>query len=151
MRIELDCQPISLPPGGRGTTEVVEGARAISVYRLFYPYRITVYKNPSRPCGRLSLLTKCLKKHSHSNMHKKQNTMFALAMQGWRGRSPLQKKRCHPEAASADRLAAEGSRAAPIYKRGAEPARGDLMRITVKLESKVVVCTFIRQNNKITV
>jgi len=30
--------------------------------------------------------------------------MFALTKQGRRGRSPLQKKRCHPEAASADRL-----------------------------------------------
>ena len=30
--------------------------------------------------------------------------MFALAKQGCRGRSPLQKKRCHPEGASADVL-----------------------------------------------
>ena len=29
-------------------------------------------------------------------------TMLALAKQGCRGRSPLQKKRCHPEGTSAD-------------------------------------------------
>ena len=41
--------------------------------------------------------------------------MFALAMQGVKGAAaPFKKERCHPEAASADRLAAEGSRDAPI-------------------------------------
>jgi hypothetical protein len=42
---------LCLPPGGRGTVKTVEGARATSVYRLFYPYRITVYKPPSQPQG----------------------------------------------------------------------------------------------------
>ena len=72
--------------------------------------------------------------------------MFALAK--WvQGRSPCKKKRCHSEAASADRHAAEESRAAPIYKRGAVPVQRSLMCINVKLKSNVVVRTFKRQNN----
>ena len=56
--------------------------------------------------------------------------MLALAKQGCRGRSPPAKEeRCHPEAASADRLAAEGSRADPIYKGGAVPLRRSLLCI----------------------
>ena len=71
--------------------------------------------------------------------------MFALAK--WvQGRSPCKKKRCHSEAATAVRLAAEESRAAPIYKRGAVPVRRGLMCIIVKLKSNVVVRTFERQN-----
>ena len=56
-------------------------------------------------------------------------------------------KQCHPEAAPAGRHAAEGSRAAPIYKGGAVPVRRSLMCINVKLKSNVVVRTFERQNN----
>ena len=53
-------------------------------------------------------------------------SMFALAKRG-AGAEPLQKKRCHSEAASADSHAAEESRAAPIYKGGAVPVRSVLM------------------------
>ncbi len=49
------------------------------------------------------LLTKYNKNRTYSNMHKKQKAMFALAMQGCRGRSPLQERRCHSEAALASR------------------------------------------------
>ena len=79
-------------------------------------------------------------------MNKKQKAMFAH-INGVQGRSPCKKKRCHPEGASADRLAPEGSRAAPIYKRGAVPVRSGLMCIIVKLKSNIVVRTFERQNN----
>ena len=66
---------------------------------------------------------------------------------GVQGRSPCKKKRCHSEAATAVRHAAEESRAAPIYKRGAVPVRSGLMCIIVKLKSNVVVCTYKSQNN----
>ena len=56
--------------------------------------------------------------------------MFAIAKRG-AGAKPLQKERCHPEAAARRQFSAEGSRAAPIYKRGAEPVRSGLKRITV--------------------
>ena len=52
--------------------------------------------------------------------------MFALAKRG-AGAKPLQERRCHPEGASADDSAPEGSRAAPIYKGGAVPVRSVLM------------------------
>jgi len=70
--------------------------------------------------------------------------VFALAKRG-AGAKPLQERRCHPEGASADDFAPEGSRAAPIYKRGAVPVRRRLMCINVKLKSNVVVRTFERQ------
>ena len=72
--------------------------------------------------------------------------MFALAKRG-AGAKPLQERRCHPEGALASRLAPEGSRAAPIYKRGAVPVRSCLMCIIVKLKSNVVVRTYKKQNN----
>ena len=75
-----------------------------------------------------------------------QTAVFALAKRG-AGAKPLQERRCHPEGASADDSAPEGSRAAPIYKRGAVPVRSGLMCIIVKLKSNVVVRTFERQNN----
>ena len=59
-------------------------------------------------------------------------SMFALAKRG-AGAKPLQERRCHPEGASADDSAPEGSRAAPIYKGGAVPVRRNLMCIIVKL------------------
>ena len=62
--------------------------------------------------------------------------MFALAKRG-AGAKPLQERRCHPEGASADRLAPEGSRAAPIYKRGAEAVRGSLMCIIEQIKSNI--------------
>ena len=70
--------------------------------------------------------------------------MFALAMQGWRGRSPLQKKRCHPEAAPAGRLAAEGSRDAQIVLCASRCWRSGL-HCTKKLnvcENGKSLCTF---------
>ena len=42
--------------------------------------------------------------------------MFAQTSRGMGAKPPMKKKRCHPEGASADRVAPEGSRAAPIYK-----------------------------------
>ncbi len=56
--------------------------------------------------------------------------MFALAKRG-AGAEPLQGRRCHPEAATAVRHAAEGSRGAPIYKRAAVPVHRSLMCIIV--------------------
>ena len=58
--------------------------------------------------------------------------MFALVKRG-AGAKPLQERRCHPEAAARRQFSAEGSRAAPIYKRGAVPVRSGLMCIIVKL------------------
>ena len=52
--------------------------------------------------------------------------MFALVKRG-AGAKPLQERRCHPEAAARRQFSAEGSRAAPIYKRGAVPVRSVLM------------------------
>lgn len=84
--------------------------------------------------------------------------MFVLAKRG-AGAKPLQRKRCHSEAATAVRYAAEESRAAPIYKGGAEPVRGALQSITVCIIAECYVCACIRQSepylfniaNKITV
>ena len=53
--------------------------------------------------------------------------MFALAGRGEGGAAPFKKKRCHPEGASADRVAPEGSRAAPLYKGGAVLVRSGLL------------------------
>ena len=55
---------------------------------------------------------------------------------GVQGQSPCKKDGVILRRASADRSAAEGSRAAPIYKRGAEPARGSLMCITVNYSQR---------------
>ena len=59
--------------------------------------------------------------------------MFALAKRG-AGAKPLQERRCHSEAAARRQFSAEESRAAPIYKRGAEPVQKSLMYINVKLK-----------------
>jgi len=75
----------------------------------------------------LRLLTNQYSKKRYVKVHKKDNYLCSHLLGGVQGRSPCKKKRCHSEAASADRLAAEGSRAAPIYKRGAVPARSVLM------------------------
>ena len=72
--------------------------------------------------------------------------MFAKTKTGCRGEAPARKNvvilRCARRP-----LGTEGSRAAPIYKRGAVPVRSGLMCIIVKLKSKVVVLTFERPNN----
>ena len=52
--------------------------------------------------------------------------MYALTIWG-AGAKPLQKKRCHPEGASADRLAPKDLVPPPIYKGGAVPVRSVLM------------------------
>ena len=60
--------------------------------------------------------------------------MFAQNKAGVQGaKPPAKERRCHPEGASADDFAPEGSRAAPIYKGGAVPVRRNLMCIIVKL------------------
>ena len=74
-----------------------------------------------------------------------QTAVFALAKRG-AGAKPLQEKNIVILRRVRRPLGAEGSRAAPIYKRGAVPVRRGLMCIIVKLKSNVVVRTFERQN-----
>ena len=101
----------------------------------------------SELCAVIRLLTNPYSKKRYIKVHKKVKQLCLHLPNGVQGRSPCKKKRCHSEAASADRHAAEESRAAPIYKRGAVPVRSGLMCIIVKLKSNVVVRTFKRQNN----
>ena len=56
--------------------------------------------------------------------------MFAQNKAGVQGaKPPAKERRCHPEGASADDFAPEGSRGAPIYKRAAVPLRSGLLCI----------------------
>ena len=56
--------------------------------------------------------------------------MFAQNKAGVQGaQPPAKERRCHPEGASADDFAPEGSRGAPIYKRAAVPLRSGLLCI----------------------
>ena len=56
--------------------------------------------------------------------------MFAQNKAGVQGaKPPAKERRCHPEGASADDFAPEGSRGAPIYKRAAVPLRSGLFCI----------------------
>ena len=80
-------------------------------------------------------------------MHKKQsNSCVRTCKAGCRGEAPARKNIVILRRVRRP-LGAEGSRAAPIYKRGAVPVRSGLMCIIVKLKSNVVVCTYKSQNN----
>ena len=72
--------------------------------------------------------------------------MFVQTKRGCRGEAPARKNDVILRRVRRP-LGAEGSRAAPIYKRGAVPVRSGLMCIIVKLKSNVVVRTFEKQNN----
>ena len=78
--------------------------------------------------------------------------MLAQTKRGYGGAAPMKKKRCHPEGATAVRLAPEGSRAAPIYKGGAVPLRRSLLcirrctRLTHPSFTQIIILRIDRTN-----
>ena len=86
------------------------------------------------------------KKTICQSAQKQSNSCVCTCLAGCRGEAPARKNVVILRSARRP-LGDEGSRAAPIYKRGAVPVRSGLMCIIVKLKSNVVVCTYKSQNN----